>query len=97
MPAVPTEPSYTQLTDLVGKPANVTFEGDTFSLWVESVSTPEIFGNHRSYSVRLTGPPQPTLGHGAYLLHTAHDQFHLVLEPVARDMRFLHYEAFLTD
>jgi len=97
MPALLIDPSYAELTDLAGQPVEALVDHGTVSLWLECVSSPVTFDGHTSYSVRLTGPVQAALGPGAHVLRTAKGEFMLVLEAVGYDLRYVHYEAFLTE
>jgi hypothetical protein len=98
MPTTLIDPSYAELADLAGQPMSVVVDdGSTVSLWLECVSTPVSFGGHTSYSIHFTGPATAALGAGEHVLRAADGDFQLNLEPVGRDMRYLHYEAFLTE
>jgi hypothetical protein len=95
MPATLIDPSYAELADLAGQRVSVVADdGSTVSLWLECLSTPVCFDGHSSYSIRLTGPATAALGSGERLLHSTHGDFRLDLEPIGRDMRYLHYEAY---
>ncbi|MGD9959793.1 DUF6916 family protein [Nocardioides sp.] len=97
MSAVLIDPSYAELTYLTGQPVEALLDSGSLSLWLEHVATPVTFAGQSSFSVRLTGPADRPLTPGAHLLRTSQGDFMLVLEAVARDMRHLHYEAFLTE
>jgi hypothetical protein len=98
MTALLLEPSYATLSYLTGQPVQVLSEGGgTVELWLECLSSPVTFAGNTSYSVRLTGPAHDVLPTGAQLLRTTQGELVLVLEPVARDLRHQHYEAFLTE
>ena len=95
MPAFLIDPSYADLVGLTGHQVSVIVDdGSTVSLWLESISTPVGFEGYSSYSVHLTGPPTVDLAAGVHVLHSENGDFRLNLEPVGRDVRFLHYEAY---
>ncbi len=97
MPALLIDPSYAELAQRTGQPMEVQVDGGRVRLWLECLSTPVTFDGHTTFTVRLTGPVQCPLGPGAHLLSTAKGEFMLVLEAVARDVRHLHYESYLTE
>jgi hypothetical protein len=95
MPTTLIDPSYAELADLSGQPVSVRVaDGSTVDLWLECVSTPVSFDGHSSYSIRFTGPAGAALTPGDHVLHSRHGDFQLDLEPVGRDVRYLHYEAY---
>ena len=97
MPALLIDPSYAELSCLVGQQVDAATDAGTVRLWLEHVSTPITFGNLLSFSVRLTGPVGQPLNAGAHLVSTDRGELVLTLEPVARDVRHAHYEAFFTE
>lgn len=82
--------SYAELTALVGRP----FTADAGTeLVLEHLSTPWACDGQVSYSLLLTGPVDQELARGDYRLEDGEVTLALCLEPVARDVRFVHYEA----
>jgi len=86
--------SYAQLADLVGRRFTAGPHGD---LVIEEVSTPWRCEGRLSYSVLLTGPVEEVLPRDLYRLTDGDLTLALTLEPVARDARYTHYEAFLSE
>ena len=66
-------------------------------LVLEAVSTPWEHGGSAEFEARFTGPLWEDLQPDFYRLRTRLTVFALHLEPVARDARFVHYVATLTD
>lgn len=95
------EPSYAVLRTLVGCEVTViasVLDGHgVVPLTLECLSTPVCWGGSVAFSVRLTGPVGAHLVPGSYEVHHAHGAFVLSLSEVAREMRFVHYEAYLTE
>lgn len=86
--------SYAELTALVGRRFTASAHG---GLVLEQVTTPWRWDGQLSYSALLTGPLDDALPVGVYLLTDGEVTLALSLEPVARDVRFVHYEAWLTE
>ncbi|MGI8644813.1 MAG: DUF6916 family protein [Nocardioides sp.] len=82
--------SYAELTALVGRPFTA---GAGTELVLEHLSTPWASNGRVSYSLLLTGPVDQELALGDYRLQDGEVTLALCLEPVARDIRFVHYEA----
>ncbi len=93
------EPTYAVLRDLLGRDATVmasVLDGyGAVTLTFEYLSLPVAWGGAVTYSVRLTGPVEHRMVPGRYEL--VHEDLSLVLSlhPVAEDLRFVHYEAYL--
>ncbi len=85
--------TYADVIGLVGHQVAVSQHAGV-ELTVECVSTPETFAGLTSYSIRLTGPTGHPLPAGTHVLHAGGRSFELDLDAVARDLRYLHYEAF---
>jgi hypothetical protein len=62
-------------------------------LVLEKLSRPWAWGGQVSYSLLLTGPVDQELAPGEYHLADGALVLEMSLEPVARDLRFIHYEA----
>jgi len=86
--------SYAELSALVGRRFAVDAHHD---LVLEEVSTPWRCEGRLSYSVLLTGPVDEVLPLADYHLTDGDLTLALRLELVARDTRFMHYEAWLTE
>jgi len=97
MPGTIVEPSYDGLTGLAGQQVAVVEDGESVELTLECVSTPVTFEGYTSFDVILTGPVDHALASGAHLLRAGNTEFWLGLVRVARDMRYLHYEAHLVE
>jgi Domain of unknown function (DUF6916) len=95
------EPSYATLSDLAGREVSVVpcvlDGGDPVPLTLECLTTPVSHHGGTSYSVLLTGPADAPLPPGRYLVQHGDATFVLSLERFAREMRFVHYEAYLTE
>ena len=50
-----------------------------------------------TFSVRLTGPAEARLVPGGYEVHHADLAFDLTLFEVAHELRFVHYEAYVSE
>jgi hypothetical protein len=82
--------SYAALTTLVGR----TFSTDAgIELVLEQLTRPWAWDGHVSYSLLLTGPADRELAAGEHRLADGDLVLEMSLEPVARDLRFVHYEA----
>ena len=95
------EPSYATLSDLEGREVSVVpcvlDGGNLVPLTLECLTTPVHDSGGTSFSVLLTGPAGAPLAPGRYLVHHGDSTFELSLEWFAREMRFMHYEAYLTE
>jgi hypothetical protein len=96
------EPSYATLSDLEGREVSVVpcvlDGGGLVPLTLECLTTPVCHDGSTSFSVLLTGPADAPLAPGRYLVrHGNNAAFVLSLEWFAREMRFVHYEAYLTE
>ena len=95
------EPSYATLSDLEGREVSVVpcvLDGDGLvPLTLECLTTPVCHDGSTSFSVLLTGPAAEPLAPGRYLVQHGDSAFVLSLEWFAREMRFMHYEAYLTE
>jgi hypothetical protein len=82
--------SYAALTTLVGR----TFSTDAgTALVLEQLTRPWACDGRVSYSLLLSGPADRELAAGEYRLADGDLVLEMSLEPVARDLRFVHYEA----
>ena len=94
-------PSYADLRALEGVEvtvaASVLDGGGVVPLMVEWLSSPVCWDGSVTYSVRLTGPSDARLVPGSYELHHADTALRLTLFEVAQELRFVHYEAYLTE
>jgi hypothetical protein len=95
------EPSYAALSALLGHQATaiagVLDGGGTVPLTLECLSTPVSWGGAVTYSLRLTGPVDHRLSPGRYEVVTGDCSFVLSLFEVAQELRFVHYEAYLSE
>jgi hypothetical protein len=95
------DPSYAVLRTLVGREVTVVasvLDGHgTVPLTLECLSSPVSWNGSVAFSVRLTGPVEAHLVPGSYEVHHADRSFVLCLSEVARELRFVHYEAYLTE
>jgi hypothetical protein len=95
------QPSYATLSCLVGREvrvvASVLDGGGIVPLTLEWLSTPVSFGGSTTYSVRLTGPTDAPLLPGRYRIRCGEITFVLSLTRFAREIRFVHYEACLSE
>ena len=95
------EPSYAVLRPLLGSQATVLASvldgGGQVPLTLECLSTPVAWGGAVTYSLRVTGPSDHRLVPGRYEL--VHPDCTLVLSlfAVAEELRFVHYEAYLSE
>jgi hypothetical protein len=67
------------------------------ALVLEDLSTPWEFGGHSEFEAIFTGPATQELLPDFYRLRVGDTVFALHLEPVARDVRFVHYVATLSE
>jgi hypothetical protein len=82
--------SYAALTTLVGR----TFATDAgTALVLEQLTRRWAWDGRVTYSLLLTGPADRELVAGEYCLADGDLVLEMSLEPVARDLRFVHYEA----
>jgi len=95
------EPSYAALRPLLGSQvtviASVLDGGGVVPLTLECLSTPVSWGGAATYSLRLTGPVENRLVDGRYEMVHAECTFVLSLFAVAEELRFVHYEAYLSE
>ena len=95
------EPSYAVLRPLLGSRAtvlaSVLYGGGQVTLTLECLSTPLAWGGAVTYSLRVTGPTEHRLAPGRYELVHPDCTFVLALFPVAEELRFVHYEAYLSE
>ena len=95
------DPSYAVLRTLVGCEVTVVasvLDGHGLvPLTLECLSTPVCWAGSVTFSARLTGPVGAHLVPGSYEVHHADQAFVLSLSEVARELRFVHYEAYLTE
>jgi hypothetical protein len=95
------DPSYAVLRNLVGCEVTVVasvLDGHgVVPLTLECLSTPVCWGGWVAFSVRLTGPAEAHLVPGSYEVRHPGTAFVLSLSEVAREVRFVHYEAYLTE
>jgi hypothetical protein len=96
-----TAPSYRNLHEHVGHELAVVPEpcrlvtGTT--LWLENLSTPWENDGVSHFEARFTGPAGQELLPDFYRLCGDGAVFSLHLEPIARDLRFVHYVAELSE
>ena len=96
-----TTPSYRNLAEHVGRELAVVPEpcrlvtGTT--LWLENLSTPWENDGVSHFEARFTGPAGQELLPDFYRLRGDGVVFSLHLEPVARDLRFVHYVVTLSE
>ncbi len=86
--------SYDDLTGLVGRPFTA---GTGVELVLEHLGDAWTCDGQVSFSLVLTGPVDQELPLGDYRLADGEFTLVLHLEPVARDLRFVHYEACVCD
>jgi hypothetical protein len=86
--------SYAEIAALVGRSFCVAAGPE---LVLEAVTTPWVVDGRRSYSLLLTGPVDQELVVGTQVLLADGVTMVMPLEPVARDLRFVHYEAAVTE
>ena len=95
------QPSYAALRALEGCEVTVVasvLDGHgVVPLTLECLSSPVCWAGSVTYSVRLTGPADSHLVPGRYEVHHADTAFGLTLSEVARELRFIHYEAYLSE
>jgi hypothetical protein len=95
------DPSYAVLRTLVGYEVTVVasvLDGHgVVPLTLECLSSPVCWNGSVAFSVRLTGPVAAHLVPGSYEVQHADKCFVLTLGEVARELRFVHYEAYLTE
>ena len=95
------EASYAVLRALEGAEvtvvASVLDGGGVVPLTLECLSTPVCWDGSVTFSVRLTGPAEYRLVPGSYEVHHGDTAFTLSLFEVAHEVRFVHYEAYLTE
>ena len=94
-------PSYAVLRSLEGREVTVlasVLDGHgVVSLMLECLSTPVCWDGRVAYGARLTGPVAAPLVPGRYQVRSGDLTFALTLSEVARELRFVHYEAYLTE
>jgi hypothetical protein len=96
-----TPPTYRNLHEHVGRELVVVPEPcrlvtDTV-LVLENLSTPWEYDGVSTFEARLTGPAGQELVPDFYRLRGNGVVFSLSLEPIARDLRFVHYVATLSE
>jgi hypothetical protein len=95
------DPSYAVLRALVGREVTVVasvLDGHgVVPLTLECLSSPVCWEGSVTFSARLTGPVDAHLVPGSYEVHHEDTAFVLSLSEVARELRFIHYEAYLTE
>ena len=95
------EPSYAVLRSLVGREvtvvASVLDSHGVVALTLECLSTPVCWDGRVAYGARLTGSVDTALVPGSYEVRHGDVSFVLRLSEIAREMRFVHYEAYLTE
>jgi hypothetical protein len=96
-----TTPSYQTLLGHRGRALAVVPEPcrlvDGVVLVLEDLSTPWEFEGVMTFEARFTGPAGRPLQSDFYRLQSGDEVFVLHLEAVATDVRFVHYEATLTE
>jgi hypothetical protein len=96
-----TTPTYSTLLDHRGRALAVVPEPcrlvDGVALVLEDLSTPWECEGVMTFEARFTGPAGRPLQSDFYRLSNGDDVFVLHLEVVATDLRFVHYEAVLTE
>jgi hypothetical protein len=97
----PVEPTYALLRTLEGSEvtlvASVLDGHGVVLLTLECLSTPVYWNGSVTFSVRLTGPVETRLVPGRYAVYHGGTSFELTLLEVAQELRFVHYEAYLTE
>jgi hypothetical protein len=95
------EPSYAVLRPLLGTHATVLASvldgGGEVPRTLEWLSTPVAWGGAVTFSLRITGPSDHRLVPGRYELVHPECTFVLSLFAVAEELRFVHYEAYLSE
>ena len=95
------QPSYAALRELLGTEvtvlASVLDGGGLVPLTLECLSTPVEWGGAKTYSLRVVCPVGQRIVPGRYELVHATCTFDLSLFAVAEDVRFVHYEAYLSE
>jgi hypothetical protein len=95
------QPTYAVLRALEGREVTVVASmpggHGVVPLMLECLSTPVVWDGSVTFSVRLTGPVDTPLVPGGYEVHHADKAFVLSLFEVARELRYVHYEAYLTE
>jgi hypothetical protein len=95
------QPSYAELRELLGTEATVLASvldgGGLVPLTLECLSTPVSWGGALTYSLRVVCPADQRIVPGRYELVHATCTFDLSLFAVAEDVRFVHYEAYLSE
>ncbi len=77
--------------------ASVLDGGGLVPLTLECLSTPVEWGGAKTYSLRVVCPVGQRIVPGRYELVHATCTFDLSLFAVAEDVRFVHYEAYLSE
>jgi hypothetical protein len=95
------QPSYAALHELLGTEvtvlASVLDGGGLVPLSLEELSTPVSWGGALTYSLRVVCPVDKRIVPGRYELVHATCTFTLSLFTVAEDVRYVHYEAYLSE
>lgn len=86
---------HASLAPLVGSAVLAEVAGATVELIVTEVSDPDVRGGFETFSVLLTGPPQPIAQATYPMYHPALGGFELFVVPVGRDADGIQYEAVL--
>jgi hypothetical protein len=93
--------SYSVLRSIVGREVTVVasvLDGHGLvPLTLECLSTPVYWDGSVAFGARLTGPVDSPLVPGSYDVRHGDLSFVLTLSEVARELRFVHYEAYLTE
>ena len=101
MTATYTTPSYRNLQEHIGQELAVVPEPCRLVtgavLVLENLSTPWEHDGMSHFEARLTGPAGQELLPDFYRLRGGGAVFSLHLEPIARDLRFVHYVATLSE
>jgi hypothetical protein len=96
-----TTPSYRNLEEHVGRELAVVPEPCRLvtgaTVWLENLSTPWENDGVSHFEARFTGPAGQELLPDFYRLRGDGVVFSLHLEPIARDLRFVHYVAELSE
>ena len=96
-----TTPTYATLLGHRGRALAVVPEPcrlvDGVVLVLEDLSTPWAYEGVMTFEARFTGPAGRPLQSDFYRLSSGDEVFVLHLEVVATDLRFVHYEAVLTE
>lgn len=94
-------PTYATLSSLTGREVEVVadvLDGcGAVPVTLECLSTPVRCRGAMTYSVRLTGPADCPLLPGVYRIRQGDQSFVLALTWFAREIRFVHYEAYLSE